>query len=55
MEIYLSLLVAILGGFVHLTASNGRVSELGRIAFAIGLLAFLFGPAPAQFLRVISR
>ena len=42
MIIYLSLLVAIAGAFIYLiSANNPKAAELGRICFAIGLLAFL--------------
>jgi len=40
--IYLSLLVAIAGAFIYLIAANNpKASELGRLCFAVGLLAFL--------------
>ena len=53
MTIYLSLLVALVGALVYALSSNGKVSELGRLAFAVGLLAFLLG-APAG-LAVLGR
>jgi len=47
MSIYFSLLVCIIGALVYaLTKDNAKVQELGRVAYAMGLLAFLlqFGP-----------
>jgi len=46
MQIYLSLLIAIIGALTYALATNGKVSELGRIAFFAGLLAFLLQGAP---------
>jgi Na+/phosphate symporter len=41
MIIYLSLLICIIGLLVYVLATNPKTVELGRIAFAFGLLAFL--------------
>lgn len=41
MLIYLSLLVALLGLLVYILADKPKPVELGRLAFACGLLAFL--------------
>jgi len=41
MAIYLSLLVSVIGLVVYALSNNPKVMELGRIAFAFGLLAFL--------------
>jgi hypothetical protein len=41
MIIFLSLLVALSGLLLYVLASNAKVVELGRLAFACGLLAFL--------------
>jgi hypothetical protein len=41
MIIYVSLLVALVGCLVYALSANPKVSELGRIAFFAGLLAFL--------------
>jgi Na+/phosphate symporter len=41
MQIYLSLLIALIGALVYALASNAKVCELGRLAFGCGLLAFL--------------
>lgn len=34
--------IALIGLLTYALASNGKVAELGRIAFACGLLAFCF-------------
>ena len=46
MSIFLSLLIAIVGAAVYVVSANPKLSETGRISFAMGLLAFLlqFGP-----------
>lgn len=42
MIIYLPLLIALIGLIVYLTATtNGKLTEIGRILFWVGLLAFL--------------
>jgi Na+/phosphate symporter len=41
MQIYLSLLVALVGVLMHALCSNTKLVEIGRILFACGLLAFL--------------
>lgn len=41
MQIYLSLLVALVGLMVYALSSHPKVSELARIAWAVGLLCFL--------------
>lgn len=41
MLIYLSLLMALAGVLIYVLSANGKVSELGRVMFAAGLLAFL--------------
>lgn len=38
----LSFIVCIVGFLFYMFAANSKVSEAGRIAFAMGLLAFLF-------------
>ena len=53
MEIYFSLLVALIGLVVYFVASNPKVAEAGRIAYAAGLLAFLIGSA-GRLLSVIK-
>ena len=41
MEIYLSLLVAVVGALMYALSANPKLAEMGRLAFAVGLLAFL--------------
>ena len=41
MVVFLSLLICVIGLLVYALATNGKVVEMGRIAFAFGLLAFL--------------
>lgn len=55
MEIYLSLLVAVIGIITFLIAKNPDYKEAGRIMFFCGLLAFLLGPVPARVFSVIQR
>lgn len=43
MIIYLSLLVALIGVLMYALCVNPKLQEIGRLAFACGLLAFLFG------------
>ena len=47
MIIYLPLLVCILGLVFYLVAANLKTAEAGRLAFAIGLFAFLVDGARA--------
>lgn len=41
MMIYLSLLVALVGVLMYALCANPKLQEIGRLAFACGLLAFL--------------
>lgn len=41
MIIYLSLLVSVVGVLVYCLASKAELKEIGRIAYGVGLLAFL--------------
>jgi hypothetical protein len=41
MTVYLAPLVTILGCLVYALSSNGKVAELGRLAYAAGLLVTL--------------
>ena len=43
MIIYFSLLVALIGVLMYALCTNPKLSEIGRIMFAFGLLAFLLG------------
>jgi Na+/phosphate symporter len=48
MEIYLSLLVALIGILMYALCANPKLSEIGRLMFFAGLLAFLMtGVGPA--------
>jgi Na+/phosphate symporter len=53
MLILLSLLVAVVGVLMYALAANPKVAELGRIAFGVGLLVFLFGAE--QVVALLSR
>jgi len=46
MNIYLSLLVAVVGVLAYALSNNGKVQEIGRISFFAGLLAFLLQISP---------
>ncbi len=46
MIIYLSLLVAIVGVLMYALSANPKLAEIGRISFAMGLLAFLLQAVP---------
>lgn len=41
MQIYLSLLVALIGVLMYVLTANPKMQEIGRISFFCGLLAFL--------------
>lgn len=43
MTIGIALAVCIIGGIIHIIASNDRWAELGRLAFGIGLFVALSG------------
>ncbi len=46
MIIVFSLLVALIGLLMYVLCANPKLAEIGRIAFGVGLLAFLLlGPA----------
>lgn len=51
MIIYLSLLMAIVGVLMYALSANAKVSEIGRIAWAVGLLAFLLRIAELPQIR----
>lgn len=48
----LSFLVCIIGLLFYIFAANPKVSEVGRIAYAMGLLAFLLQASQAVSLVV---
>lgn len=52
MAIYLSLLVAVIGALAYALATNGKVVELGRISFGVGMLAFLL--RAESLLRIVA-
>lgn len=45
MEIYLSLLIAVIGVLMYALSSNPKLQEIGRISYFAGLLAFLLTSA----------
>lgn len=49
MLIYLSLFVAVVGVLMYALCVNGKLAEIGRLAFFAGMLAFLL-----SFGRVIN-
>jgi len=46
MIVFVSLLVALIGVLMYALAVNPKLQEIGRIAFAFGLLAFLLRLGP---------
>lgn len=46
MTIFLSLLVSVIGVLTYALSANGKLAEIGRLAYFAGLLVFLmqFGP-----------
>jgi len=44
-NIYLSLLVALVGVLMYALSANPKVSEIGRLSYWVGLLAFLLTSA----------
>lgn len=54
MIIWLSLLVAIVGVLVYALATNPKLVEIGKIAFACGLLGFLLTGAD-KIVNLISK
>lgn len=48
-EIYLSLLVAILGALIYLLSMNAKWSTLGLVSYGAGLLAFLLRATGLHF------
>lgn len=54
MLIYLSLLVSLIGLLVYILAARAEVKELGRLAFACGLLAFLLRFSPDGMVGVLA-
>lgn len=54
MLIYLSLLVAVIGLLIYVL-SAGKLAEIGKLMFACGLLAFLFGAASGRLIGIVPR
>ena len=46
MTIIVSLLVCLVGVLMHALSTNGKLSEIGRMMFWVGLLAFLLRVGP---------
>lgn len=46
MEMYLSLLVCIVGALAYGLSANPKISKMGEWAFVVGLLAFLMRFSP---------
>jgi hypothetical protein len=42
MTVFLSLIVRVLGGLIYRFAASAKTARLGEIAFAVGLLIFLW-------------
>jgi hypothetical protein len=51
MTIYISLLISIIGVLVYGFSTNPKAAEVGRLAFWVGLLAFLLRVAGAQIVN----
>ena len=45
MIIAIPLLIAVIGALLYIFTSNAKLQELGRLAYAVGLLAFLLRAA----------
>jgi hypothetical protein len=54
MIIYLSLLIALIGALAYALCANPKLSEIGRLMFACGLLAFLLDTMNAHF-GIVSK
>lgn len=54
MPVYLALLVAIVGAALYLVSSSPKAVELGRLAFAMGILAFLIDYARAAAIHLTN-
>ncbi len=47
-------LVAVVGALAYALATNGKVAEMGRIAFAVGLLVTVYAMAAHDVLHVTT-
>jgi hypothetical protein len=54
MVIAVSLLVSLIGVLLYAFSSNPKIAEVGLVAYAAGLLAFLLG-LPAAHIGVLAR
>lgn len=54
MEIYLSLLVAVVGVLMYALSANPKLQEIGRLSFACGLLAFLISAGNGHLVGVLK-
>lgn len=54
MIVLLPLLVCIAGALIYALAANPKVAEMGRIAYGVGLLAFLLVGGD-QVITLLSR
>lgn len=55
MIILLPLLIAVIGLFMYVLASNPKLQEIGRIMFFCGLLAFLMGGGAGNAVALMRR
>ena len=55
MIIILPLLVAVIGLLMYVLASNPKVTEIGRILFWTGTLAFLLGGGAGHVVQAIPH
>lgn len=55
MIIYLSLLVALVGVLMYALSANPKLQEIGRISYAMGLLAFLLAIGSGHIVSVIPK
>jgi len=49
------LLVAVVGLLMYVLASNGKVQEIGRLMFAVGLLVSLLGVGALSGISITSK
>ena len=54
MSIYLSLLVSLIGVLMYALCVNPKLQEIGRIAYAMGLLAFLL-TGIQEIIKVVGK
>jgi len=54
MQIYLSLLVALIGILMYAFSANPKLQEIGRLSFFAGILAFLIVVAGGHSLSLVK-